>query len=95
MPMLNSNRMRTRRLNFRATQRQEKLLRTGAEASGVTLTEFILNSACAQAEQVLTDKREFILSPSRWQKFAKELDRPARSKPELAALFSNSSLTRP
>lgn len=88
--MPNSNRLRTKRLNFRATQRQEKLLRTGADASGVTLTEFILNSACAQAEQLLADKREFVASPTQWLKFIKELDRPAKAKPELATLFSKS-----
>lgn len=94
MPKTSSNRMRTKRLNFRATKRQEKLLRTGAEASGVTLTEFILNSACVQAEQVLADKREFVVSPSQWQKFVKELDRPAKVKPELVALFSDVSAGR-
>ena len=57
---------RTRRINLRATDRQEKLIRTGAETSGTSLTDFILESACLQAEHVLADKREFVASPSQW-----------------------------
>jgi uncharacterized protein (DUF1778 family) len=80
--------IRTRRINLRATDRQEKLIRTGAETTGVSVTDFILGSACLQAEHVLADKREFIASPKQWKAFVEALDRPARVKPELARLFS-------
>ena len=80
--------IRTRRINLRATDRQEKLIRTGAESSGVSLTDFILESACLQAEHVLADQREFAASPKQWKAFIAALDRPARVKPQLARLFS-------
>ncbi len=80
--------IRTRRINLRATDRQEKLIRTGAETTGVSVTDFILDSACLQAEHVLADKREFVVSPEQWQAFADALDRPAQVKPELARLLS-------
>lgn len=80
--------IRTRRINLRATDRQEKLIRTGAETSGVSVTDFVLESACLQAEHVLADKREFAASPKQWKAFIDALDRPARVKPELARLFS-------
>ena len=83
---------RTRRINLRATARQERLIRTGAETTGVSLTDFILESACLQAEQVLAEKREFAASPSQWRAFMAALDRPARIKPELAALFSKDAV---
>jgi uncharacterized protein (DUF1778 family) len=83
--------IRARRINLRATDRQEKLIRTGAETRGISLTEFILESACLQAEHVLADKREFVVPPKQWQSFLAALDRPARVKPELARLFSDSS----
>jgi len=73
--------IRTRRINLRATSRQEKLIRTGAETSGVSLTDFILDSACLQAEHVLAEKREFAVSPKQWKAFLAALDRPARVKP--------------
>jgi uncharacterized protein (DUF1778 family) len=90
--MANSNArtIRSRRINLRATNHQEKLIRTGAETTGVSLTDFILESACLQAEHVLADKRGFAASPKQWKAFIEALDRPARVKPELARLFSGS-----
>lgn len=80
---------RTRRLNFRATERQERLIRTGAETRGVSVTDFILESACLQAEHALADKREFVVSQKQWQAFLEALDRPPRVNLKLARLFSN------
>jgi uncharacterized protein (DUF1778 family) len=80
--------IRSRRINLRATNRQEKLIRAGAETSGVSLTDFILESACLQAQHVLANKREFAASPKQWKAFLDLLDRPARVKPELVRLFS-------
>jgi uncharacterized protein (DUF1778 family) len=90
MPVGRSKPARTKRINLRATQRQEKLIRTGAETRGVSLTDFILESACLRAEHALADKREFAASPKQWQLFLQALDRPARVIPELARLFSGS-----
>lgn len=81
---------RTRRISLRASLHQERLIRTGAETRGVSLTDFILESACLQAEHALADKREFIASPKQWQQFLQALDRPARVIPELAHLLSGS-----
>jgi len=90
MPTARANKTgRTRRLNLRATERQERLIRTGAETRGVSVTDFVLESACLQAEHALADKREFSVSPEQWQAFLKALDRPARVNPKLAQLFSN------
>ena len=90
MPAPSRKTARTRRLNIRATERQEKLIRTGAQTRGVSITEFILESACLQAEHVLADKRHFVVSPRQWEAFVEALDRPARVKPALARLFSES-----
>jgi uncharacterized protein (DUF1778 family) len=80
---------RTRRLNVRATERQARLIRTGAQTRGVSVTNFILESACLEAERALADKRRFIVSPRQWQAFLEALDRPARVNPKLAQLFLN------
>ena len=78
---------RTRRLNIRATERQEELIRTGANTKGVSVTDFILESACLQAEQTIADQCEFVISPRRWRAFMDALDRPAEAKPGLVRLF--------
>jgi uncharacterized protein (DUF1778 family) len=51
------------------------------------VTDFILDSACFEAEHVLADKREFVVSPKQWKVFVEALDRRAQIKPELARLF--------
>jgi uncharacterized protein (DUF1778 family) len=79
---------RNQRLNVRATRRQEEMIRAGATARGVSVTDFILESACLHAEQALADRREFIASPAQWKAFAAALDRPARTKPALTRLFA-------
>ena len=92
--MMRTKTIRTRRINLRATDRQEKLIRTGAETAGSSVTDFILASACLQAEHVLADKRDFIVSPKQWTAFVEALDRPARIKPELARLFSEPGILK-
>lgn len=79
---------KVKRLNIRATEREERLIRTGAKSAGVSITDFILESACTQAEHLLADKKEFVISHGKWQAFLDMLDRPPRVKPELARLFS-------
>jgi uncharacterized protein (DUF1778 family) len=87
-----SRTIRARRINLRATDRQEELIRTGAETTGLSVTDFILDSACLQAEHVLADKREFVVSRKQWKVFVEALDRPAQIKPELARLFSETDV---
>jgi uncharacterized protein (DUF1778 family) len=88
MRVARSSAIKTRRINLRATERQEKLILTGARVRGVSVTDFVLDSACLQAEHVVADKREFAASPSQWRAFLEALDRPARVKPALARLFA-------
>src|SRR6266516_2584028 len=84
--------IRTRSINLRATDSKEKLIRTGAVTTNISVTDFIQDSACLQAEHVLADKREFIVSPKQWKVFVEALNRPAKIKPELARLFSETGV---
>ena len=85
------NRSKSRRINLRASARQENLIRIGAATAGVSMTDFILDSACLQAEHALGDRRDFRVSLAQWKTFLDALDRPARIKPELAVLFSGTA----
>ena len=53
---------KTRRINLRASERQEAAIRHAAELSDSTVSEFILRSAVEHAERVLADRRRFTLS---------------------------------
>lgn len=88
-------RTRSKRLNLRASERQVRLIQTVAHHQNVNVTEFILESACRQAEQVLTDERQFFLSPSQWKVFIEALERPARVIPRLKRLLSERSILEP
>jgi uncharacterized protein (DUF1778 family) len=82
---------RSRRLNLRASAQQE-LMRQGAQERGESLTDFIIRSACAEAEQTLADQRRFSLNADQWIAFVAALDRPPQPKPRLRRLFAEPSV---
>jgi len=92
MPVAKERASRTKRLNIRATENQEKLIRRGAERKGLNVSSFILKSACLEAEHALADQNHFVLSPEKWEKFVQMLDRPARVHPRLAKLLLEPSV---
>jgi uncharacterized protein (DUF1778 family) len=75
------------RLNLRASAQQAALIREAAEAVGTTMTDFVLDSACAKAEEVLADRRRFVVGDDAWARFMEALDRPPRAKPRLKELL--------
>lgn len=83
---------RTQRFNVRLNDREARLIRLGAERRGVNITNFILESACARAEQEIADAQHFELAPRDWQKFSEALDRPAQVKSRLKKLFAESTV---
>lgn len=90
--MATTQQRRSHRINLRTTRQAESLIRAGARVRGVNVSEFILESACARAEQVLADQSTFKLSPSQWRAFTDALDRPPQSKPRLQRLLSEPSV---
>lgn len=82
---------RETRLNLRASARQDTLIRLAAQATNKTVTEFVLESASDAAEQVLADRRWFMLDDAAWDAFTDILERPAIVKPRLAELLSDDS----
>jgi uncharacterized protein (DUF1778 family) len=88
MPTSPKKTNRSRRFNLRATAPEERLIRTGAQTAGVSVTDFILRSACLQAEHLTVDQRQYVATPKQWKAFMEILDRPAHVKPELVRLFS-------
>lgn len=82
---------RTTRIGLRATAEQEAIIRRAAEVSRKSLTEFVLESTCAAAEQSLLDQRLFMVDEARWRAFWKVLERPAQVKPQLRKLLRSGS----
>ena len=86
------HRSKTNRFNLRATDYQEKLIRVVAELEGRSVTDFILESACKNAEEKLADQQHFTVSEGQWKAFSKALDRPAHVNPRLKRLMSEPSI---
>lgn len=82
---------RTSRFGLRATQQQEAILRRAAEVSRKSLTNFILDSACAVAEQTLLEQRLFMVSGQQYQDLLALLDRPPQANAGLEKLFSKTA----
>lgn len=78
---------RETRLNLRTSAREDALIRLAAQASNKTVTAFILDSASTAAEQVLADRRWFMLDDSAWAAFEDLLERPAVLKPRLKSML--------
>jgi uncharacterized protein (DUF1778 family) len=68
------------------------LLRNGARRKGQTLTEFVVQSACAVAEIELAEQKESILSPAQWQAFLAALDKPVKPNAALHRLLTEPSV---
>jgi len=85
---------RDRRFQLRATAYDEELIRIAAERRGVNVTDFIIGAAREKAEKTLADQTKFVLNDEQWRRFMQALDRPARSKPRLRKLFSESYVAK-
>lgn len=81
---------RSARINLRATERQEALLRQAAASSETSLTEFILGRAITEAERVLADRRWFTTDEAQFAEFTRLLEAPLPSTEKLARLLSDS-----
>ena len=81
---------KTRRINLRASERQEAAIRHAAELSDSTVSEFILRSAVEHAERVLADRRRFTLSDEEYSLFLEALDSPVETA-KLRRLFERES----
>jgi uncharacterized protein (DUF1778 family) len=87
-----SRQLKSRRINARISSAEEALLRKGARRKGQTLTEFVIESACAVAEIELAEQKEFTLPPAQWQAFLAALDEPTKFNPELHRLLTEPSV---
>jgi len=83
---------RRQRINFRASDSEERLIRLGAEKRGEKVTRFIVESACRAAEMALADQKHFELPAAQFARFTQALDRPAKAIPALQRLFSEKSI---
>jgi uncharacterized protein (DUF1778 family) len=84
--------LKSQRINARISDSEEALLRRGAQRKGQTITEFVVQSACAVAELELAEQKEFTLPPAQWQAFLAALDKPTEPSSALHRLLTEPSV---
>jgi uncharacterized protein (DUF1778 family) len=83
---------RTEKLDLRLTPSAKRALQTAALASHRSVSEFVLESALARADETLPDRVRFGLSAQQWGAFQAALSAPPRPAPRLAKLLKDRSV---
>jgi len=79
---------RTAAINLRARETQRDLIDAAARALGKNRSDFILETACREAEKVLLDQRLFQLDPEAFDEFTRALEASPDDNEGLRALLS-------
>jgi uncharacterized protein (DUF1778 family) len=74
---------RSEKLDLRLTKNAKRTLQSAAAASHRSVSEFVLESALARADEALADRRSFGLNAAQWKAFMEALDAPPRPLPRL------------
>ena len=83
---------KTERWSIRVTPHENALVRRVLSNSGMSLNEYVVSHAVSAALNDLADRKIFMLSDEQWDELQEMLDRPATTKPRLAALLAQPSL---
>ena len=78
---------RTEKLDLRLTPEAKLALQRAAAASRRSVSDFVLESALARADEALADRRYFGLDAKQWKAFVIALDAPPRPLPRLERLL--------
>ena len=84
--------LRSEKLDLRLTPAAKEMLYSAAATAQRSLSDFVLESALARAEETLTDRRHFGLDAERWEAFLAALDAPPRPVARLERLFTEPGL---
>lgn len=83
---------RTQKLDLRLTPAAKQAIQAAAAASQRSVSDFVLESALARAEETLAERRHFGLDAERWDAFMAALDASPRDLPRVRRLMGERSL---
>lgn len=76
---------------MRVLPEQKALISQAAEILNMDRNAFILSTVCREAEEVLLNRRVFLLDDKAFDHFEKSLEMPILSSPKLDQLLSEKS----
>lgn len=84
--------LRSEKLDLRLTAEAKSMLSAAAKATRRSVSEFVLESALARAQEALPDRQHFGLDAERWVAFMTALNTPSRPLPNLKRLLDTPSV---
>jgi uncharacterized protein (DUF1778 family) len=90
-----STERRTEKLDIRLSSSAKAKLQAAAAASQRSMTDFVMESALARAEETLADRNTFGLSAEKWEEFLSALNAQPRPLPRLSVLLENPGFFNP
>jgi len=83
---------RNEKLDLRLTPSAKRTLQMAATVARRSVSEFVLESALARAQETLPDRQRFGLDAKQWAKFQEALDAPVQPAPRLTRLINRPSV---
>jgi len=75
---------KTEKLDLRLSAQAKRVLAAAAEHEARSVSDFVVESALARAEETLADRHSFVLSAEKWDELVALLDAPPEPVAELA-----------
>jgi uncharacterized protein (DUF1778 family) len=76
-------------INIRARPTQRNLIDKAAAILNKNRSDFMLEAACREAENVLLDQRLFLVDDKAWQAFESLIEAPIKDNPALRSLLND------
>ena len=89
---MTSSPLRSEKLDLRLTPGAKQTLQRAAAAAQRSVSEFVLESALANAAEPLADRQSFQLNREQWEAFVAALEAPPQRHPRLARLLQEPSV---
>lgn len=80
--------VRTEKLDLRLSSSDKRTLEAAASVSSRSVSDFVRESALSRADEMLADRRAFVLSKAKWTEFQAALDAPTRPLPRMQRLLA-------
>jgi len=83
---------RSEKLDLRLSADAKRRLVAAAQVAQRSVSDFVLTSALAEADEMLADRQRFGLDAEQWSAFMVALDSPTRDLPHAARLLREPSV---
>jgi len=80
--------VRSEKLDLRLSSSDKRTLEAAASVSSRSVSDFVRESALSRADEMLADRRTFVLSKAKWTEFQAALDAPTRPLPRMQRLLT-------